>query len=78
MATGDVPGRPDGASAAERMRRHRARRRRGEMVVPVPVAEDQVIGWLLDTGRIAEQDSEDPHAVAMAIARVLREITAAG
>jgi hypothetical protein len=63
-------------TTAERMRRLRARRRRGEVVVPVPIAEHLVIGWLLDTGRLAEQDAEDVEAIAAALARTLREICA--
>jgi hypothetical protein len=63
-------------TTAERMRRLRARRRRGAVVVPVPIAEHLVIGWLLDTGRLAEQDAEDVEAIAAALARTLREICA--
>lgn len=65
------------SAAAERMRRLRARRRRGEVVVSVPVAEGLVVGWLLDTGRLAEDEAEDPDAVAAALGRVLREICSA-
>jgi Trk K+ transport system NAD-binding subunit len=56
------------------MRRLRARRRRGEVVLPVPIAEHLVVGWLLDTGWLAEADAEDAGAVAAAIGRALREI----
>lgn len=63
-------------AAALRARRHRARRRRGEVVVAVPIAEGLVVGWLLATGRLAEQSAEDPEALSDAIARVLREMCA--
>jgi hypothetical protein len=75
MAT-DEPRQVGPNAAALRARRHRARRRRGEMVVAVPIAEGLVVGWLLDTGRLAEQSAEDPEALSDAIARVLRELCA--
>jgi len=63
-------------SPAERVRRHRAMRRRGLVLVRVPIQEVRMVNWLIDRGRLAEDDAADPEAVAGALARLLRDVSA--
>jgi len=44
------------------------------MMVSVLVPIDLVVGYLLDTGRLPESESEDPRAVGHAISKLVRTI----
>jgi hypothetical protein len=61
-------------TAAERMRRCRERKRRGD-VVTLPIAvPPAVTEALIDAGYLAEWDADDPAAVAAAISVMLRNV----
>ena len=60
-----------GATAAERMRKSRARRRSGLAIVRVEVDFD-LIDALVEHGHLAAWDADDGVAVADAIGRLLR------
>ncbi len=64
---------PDAAPnpAAERQRRHRARRKHGRFVVPVEVT-CELITALVDQGDVNEANSSDPDHVGEAIAAAAR------
>ncbi len=64
---------PDAAPtpAAERQRRHRARRKQGRFVVPVEVTCEMVEA-LVDRGDLDETNSADPDHVGEAIAAAAR------
>ncbi len=57
--------------AAERQRRHRARRKHGRFVVPVEVT-CEMITVLVDQGDVGEADSSDLDCVGKAIAAAAR------
>ena len=59
-------------SAATRQKAWRARQRRNEIVVPLPVSMD-VVSWLIDTGRIDEDSSRDVAHVGEALRVLLIE-----
>ena len=46
-------------SAAEKVRRHRARRRKGEAVLRINVNLGAVADWLIDHQKLAEWDATD-------------------
>ncbi len=58
-------------SAAERQRRHRARRKQGRFVVPVEV-RGEMVEALVDRGDLDEANSSDPDHVGEAIAAAAR------
>lgn len=59
---------------AERQRLHRARRRRGDVVIP-PLAVPAIsVETLIDAGFLAEWNADDPAAVARAIEALLRSL----
>ena len=58
-------------SAAERQRRHRARRKQGRFVVPVEVTGEMVEA-LVDRGDIDEANSSDLDNVGKAVAAAAR------
>ena len=64
---------PDAAPtpAAERQRRHRARRKQGRFVVPVEVT-CEMIAALVDQGDVNEANSSDLDQVGEAIAAAAR------
>ncbi len=57
--------------AAERQRRHRARRKQGRFVVPVEVTCEMITA-LVDQGDVDEANSNDPNFVGEAIAAAAR------
>lgn len=57
---------------AERQRRHRDRRRRDVLVVPVEVGLSTV-EWLIESGRISELASRYPEDVGRAISAIIAE-----
>ncbi len=57
--------------AAERQRRHRARRKQGRFVVPVEVTCEMITA-LVDQGDVDEVDSSDLDRVGEAIAEATR------
>ena len=57
--------------AAERQRRHRARRQRGRFVVPIEVTGEMVQA-LVDQGDVNEANSSDPDHVGEAITAAAR------
>ncbi len=57
--------------AAERQRRHRARRKQGRFVVPVEVTCEMITA-LVDQGDVDEADSSDLERVGKAIAAAAR------
>ncbi len=57
--------------AAERQRRHRARRKQGRFVVPVEVTGEMITA-LVDQGDVDEANSSDPDHVGEAIAAAAR------
>ena len=61
--------------ATERQRRHRARQRRGEIIVPVAVTND-LIGALIDLGWLLECESEDRRQIGEAASRALNDLGA--
>jgi hypothetical protein len=63
-------------SAADRQRRIRARRRNGEIVVPVAATND-VVAVLLDLGWLCEAESEDRRHIGDAISKLLRDLAMA-
>lgn len=66
------------ASAAERMRRSRARAAGGLAVLPVETNVDALAEYLVATGRLREWDAADRAVIAEATGRMLDEIVAAG
>ena len=56
--------------AAERMRRHRVRRKRGRFVVPVELAEEH-LDMLTAGGWLNDGDAGDTEACGAAIGRIL-------
>lgn len=64
-------------SATDRMRRLRARKRRGVVVVPVE-ADLPVIETLIDLGWLKADYSEDRSAVGSAIGRMVQDLAKAG
>lgn len=58
-------------TAAEKMKRLRARRRAGRAALTVDVDLDRVAGLLFDTGFIGEWDADDRQAIARALATAL-------
>ena len=56
--------------AAERQRRHRARRKGGRFVVPVELAEKH-LDMLTVGGWLGPNDAEDVRSCGLAVARVL-------
>lgn len=62
--------------AAERMRRLRARRASGTIVLPVPVDEIDHVEKLVACGFLARSKAEDRDEVAKATARLLRAVEA--
>ncbi len=62
-------------SAAERMRKFRARRRAGTIVVRRIEIDQDVIDTLVGAGFLADWDRENAEDVARAIALLLRNIT---
>ncbi len=57
--------------AAERQRRHRARRKQGRFVVPVEVT-CEIITALVDRGDVDDADSCDPDQVGEAVTAAAR------
>lgn len=60
-------------SGAERQRLHRARKRRDQAVLRVPVAFGRVVTALIESDHLSEQDALDRERVAKASGRVLEE-----
>jgi hypothetical protein len=58
-------------TAAEKMRRHRARRRDGVVVLPIAVDVDMLAEFLIDRGFIMPWDADDRAAIAKALATAL-------
>jgi hypothetical protein len=61
------------SAAAERMRRHRARRREGLRLVQVLLREREV-DVLIESGWLAERSRNDPNAVIDAVHRVFDRV----
>ena len=61
-------------SGAERMRKHRARKRSGAIVLPPMEIGPITIEVLIDAGFLAEWDAEDPVAIARAVAALLSSL----
>ena len=63
-------------SATERMRRLRARQRRGDVVAPVEVSP-AVVETLIDLAWLPENASEDRKAIGLAVSEMLAELASA-
>ena len=61
------------ADAAERQRRARARRRRGEVIAPVPVC-GSVLDVLVELRWLGDKDAADRAKVGLAIASMLADL----
>ena len=56
---------------AERQRRSRQRRRRGEAVLKVSVKVDRLVHALIDSDRLTESEAADPAKVAAAASSMI-------
>lgn len=61
-------------SPAERVRRHRRRQRLGLDVIRVELDRWQLVDWLIQRGRLADEDSDCAEKVDAAFARVVNEM----
>jgi hypothetical protein len=64
---------PPISAAAERMRRHRARRRQGLRLVQVQLRETE-IGALIESGWLEERSRNNPNAVVGALHRLFDRV----
>jgi len=53
------------------MRRHRARRRQGAVVLPPIAVSPAAIDTLIDAGLLSAWDEDDPQAIAAAVEELL-------
>lgn len=60
------------SAAGERQKRIRARRRNGEVVVPV-VVTNEIVGAMLDRGWLLDVESEDRARIGSAVADMLAD-----
>jgi hypothetical protein len=58
-------------TSAEKVRRHRARKRAGETLLTIKVQLGMVGDWLFDYGFIDECDTDNPAKVAAGLERLL-------
>jgi hypothetical protein len=63
------------STAAARARLCRLRRKSGIIVVPIAIAEFEVLGALIDRSRLSEDETRDPACVAGALAQIIEEWT---
>jgi hypothetical protein len=61
------------STAAVRARRSRLRRKIGKIVVPIEIAEFEVLGALLDRRRLTEEGSRSRAIVGAALAQIVAE-----
>lgn len=61
-------------SSTRRVREHRARRRRGGMLVTIEIASD-LPDKFCEAGFLGEWDTENPAEIRKAIERVLAQVT---
>ena len=64
---------PARSSSAERVRRHRERRRRGQRNIHLDV-RDTEIRWLISHNYLASAERDDPDAIGVALGRLLDEV----
>lgn len=62
-------------SAADRQREHRRRKAQGRSVLPIEVDVSLIADVLVDQGLLQEWSSDDPQAIADALARALEKWT---
>jgi hypothetical protein len=58
-------------TSAERVRRHRQRRRDGEIVLTVAVAEVDLVLALQDAGLLRSVDADNPQQISRALERAI-------
>lgn len=60
-------------TSAERQRDFRKRKKRGEIIWPIPLPEETVRDFLLDEGRVKEWDEDDRQRLTEALINALRD-----
>ena len=62
---------PMALTAAEKVKRHRARHRAGEAVLPIQVNLNRVADWLVDQHQLAEWDADDREKIRAALEQAI-------